>query len=58
MTDTPATLLDRLRRPGDPAAWDRGGEANGSFVTVRAVAYILAGHVRHHAAILRKRLGA
>jgi RNA polymerase sigma-70 factor, ECF subfamily len=21
MTDTPATLLDRLRRPGDPAAW-------------------------------------
>ncbi len=23
MTDTPATLLDRLRRPGDPAAWDQ-----------------------------------
>src|SRR5262245_51145400 len=21
MTDTPATLLDRLRRPGDPDAW-------------------------------------
>ena len=39
------------------AAWDRGGEANGSFVTARALAYILAGHVRHHGAILRKRLG-
>jgi len=40
------------------AAWTRGGEANGNPVTVRALAYILVGHVRHHAAILRQRLSA
>jgi len=37
-------------------AWDRAGMANNSRVTVRALAYILAGHVRHHGTILRKRL--
>ena len=40
------------------AAWGRAGEANGNRVTVRALAYILVGHTRHHAAILRKRLSA
>ena len=39
------------------AAWERAGEANGNRVTVRGLAYIIAGHVRHHGAILRKRLG-
>lgn len=39
------------------AAWDRAGEANGTRVTVRALAFILVGHVRHHMAIVRKRLG-
>ena len=39
------------------AAWTRGGEANANPVTVRALAYIMVGHVRHHTAILRKRLG-
>ncbi|MBO0699023.1 MAG: DinB family protein [Zavarzinella sp.] len=39
------------------AAWDRGGKANDNPVTVRALAYIIAGHGRHHSAILRKRLG-
>jgi hypothetical protein len=38
------------------AAWQRGGEANGQPVTVRALAYIIAGHARHHTAILRRRL--
>jgi hypothetical protein len=38
------------------AAWSRSGEANGSPVSVRALAYILVGHARHHTAILRKRL--
>jgi hypothetical protein len=38
------------------AAWMRIGEANGSAVSVRALAFILAGHVRHHTAILRRRL--
>jgi hypothetical protein len=40
------------------AAWPRAGEANGNRVTVRAAAYILVGHARHHTAILRKRLAA
>jgi hypothetical protein len=37
-------------------AWTRTGEANGNRVSVRALAYILVGHTRHHSAILRKRL--
>jgi hypothetical protein len=40
------------------AAWTRTGEANNNPVSVRALAYILVGHSRHHGAILRKRLGA
>jgi hypothetical protein len=36
-------------------AWKRGGVASGKFVTVNALAYILAGHVAHHVAILRER---
>jgi DinB superfamily len=39
------------------AAWARGGKANDNPVTVRALAYIIVGHARHHTAILRKRLG-
>jgi DinB family protein len=38
------------------AAWARGGEANATPMTVRAIAYMLVGHTRHHAAIIRKRL--
>jgi hypothetical protein len=38
------------------AAWSRSGEANGNVVSVRALAYIIAGHARHHTAILRRRL--
>jgi hypothetical protein len=42
---------------GLPAeAWQRRGVANGNPVSVRALAYILAGHARHHGAILRRRL--
>jgi hypothetical protein len=37
-------------------AWSRSGEANGNVVTVRALAYIIAGHARHHTAIVRRRL--
>jgi hypothetical protein len=40
----------------DERAWKRGGEENGSFVSVRALAYIIVGHTRHHLVILRKRL--
>jgi len=39
-----------------PAAWDRWGTASNVRVTVRGLAYILAGHVRHHDAALRKRM--
>jgi DinB superfamily len=34
-------------------AWAQSGVASGNPVTVRACAYIVAGHVAHHAAVLR-----
>jgi hypothetical protein len=36
-------------------AWLHSGIASGNSVTVRALAYIAAGHVSHHLAILRER---
>ena len=41
----------------DVEAWGRVGTASGKPVTVRALAYVLAGHPRHHLAILRERYG-
>jgi hypothetical protein len=38
------------------AAWLRVGEANGTNMSVRAIAFTLVGHVRHHMAIVKKRL--
>jgi hypothetical protein len=38
-----------------PEAWTRRGVASGNPVTVRALAYITAGHVAHHLKILRER---
>ena len=50
-----ATLsLFRSFEPGD---WSRGGEASGARVTVRALAWILAGHELHHRRVLRERYG-
>jgi hypothetical protein len=43
-----------LRR-WEPQEWDRIGNANGKSVSARALAYIMAGHVRHHVALLRER---
>jgi hypothetical protein len=40
-----------------PDQWDRIGNANDKPVSARAIAYIMAGHVRHHVAILRERYG-
>jgi hypothetical protein len=37
--------------------WTRVGNANGKPVSARAIAYIMAGHVRHHMALLRERYG-
>ncbi len=44
-------LLQHL--PAD--AWTRTGVASGHPVSVRALAYIMAGHVAHHMAILHER---
>lgn len=38
-----------------PDAWGRRGEASGNPFTVRALAYIIAGHLLHHEAVLRER---
>ena len=38
-----------------PGAWSRRGVASGNEVTVRALAYIIAGHVAHHVQVLRTR---
>jgi hypothetical protein len=44
-------------RRWEPEDWDRIGTANGKAVSARAIAYIMAGHVRHHVALLRERYG-
>jgi hypothetical protein len=46
-----------LFRHLDQEAWLRTGIASGYQVTVRALAYIIAGHTQHHLTILRERLG-
>lgn len=38
-----------------PEAWMRTGFANGNPFTVRAVAFIIAGHLKHHMDILQER---
>jgi hypothetical protein len=46
-----------LFRRLDGNDWLRVGNASGRDVTVRALAFMLAGHVRHHVAILAERYG-
>lgn len=48
-----ATLSFFQNLPAD--AWTRRGVASGNPFTVRALAYIVAGHVTHHTTILRQR---
>lgn len=38
-----------------PEAWSRSGIASGNSMTVRALAYALVGHVRHHLGVLQAR---
>ena len=38
-----------------PDAWMRSGMASGNLFTVRALAFIIPGHVAHHVKILRER---
>lgn len=44
-------LFENLPR----AAWTRMGTASGAPISVRALAYIMIGHVTHHLEILRER---
>jgi hypothetical protein len=39
-----------------PETWSLSGVASNNSVTVKALAYIMLGHARHHLNILRKRL--
>jgi hypothetical protein len=57
-----AAELDAVRRATialfgacDAAALARSGTANNREITVRALAYVIAGHERHHVGILRER---
>jgi len=50
-----ATLA--LVRGLDAAAWNRRGLANNNAVSVRAMAWVTAGHERHHLNVLRERYG-
>lgn len=47
----------RLLRSLAPEDWTRTGTANNHPVSVRALAFIMAGHVRHHLNLLRDRYG-
>jgi DinB superfamily len=52
-----ATIL--FFRGLDASAWQRHGVASGGAVSVRALAFIIAGHERHHMNVVRaKYLGA
>ena len=44
-------MLEALR----PDQWPRSGIANGKTITVRAIAYVMAGHARHHLHVLGSR---
>jgi hypothetical protein len=39
----------------EPAAWLRRGMANQNEISVRALAYVIAGHERHHVDDFRRR---
>jgi DinB superfamily len=45
----------QLLRHLSPEAWARRGTASDNEITVRALAYIIAGHEAHHIRILRER---
>jgi hypothetical protein len=39
-------------------AWPRRGSASGQPISVRALAYIIAGHARHHLEVIAERYGS
>jgi hypothetical protein len=48
---TSVSLFGNLPEP----AWARSGTANETPFTVRALAYIIAGHVTHHLSVIKER---
>ena len=36
-------------------AWDRQGQVGDFSISVRALAFVMVGHVRHHVGVLRER---
>lgn len=46
-----------LLRHLPPTAWQRRGVASGKEISVRALAFVMVGHVAHHLGILRERYG-
>ena len=46
-----------MLRTLDEQAWMRVGTANDAQVSVRAIAFIMAGHLRHHMGVLREHYG-
>lgn len=45
----------QLFRPLDADAWNRRGVASDNLMSVRALAFVIAGHGRHHVEILKTR---
>jgi len=39
----------------DEEAWDRAGTANDARMSVRALAFVIAGHELHHQRVIRER---
>ncbi|TWU50994.1 DinB superfamily protein [Rubripirellula tenax] len=46
-----------LLRRIEPKAWDRSVKVNGNRMTVRAIAWVTAGHLHHHFEIVEARCG-
>jgi len=38
-----------------PEAWDRSGSANGKQISARALAFVIAGHEKHHRKVIKDR---
>ena len=51
MRDSNLAFLRRLQ----PREWERMGTASGKPISVRALAWIMAGHPRHHVRMLAER---
>ena len=56
MTVARASTIRLLDSVG-PDRWVRRGNANGSEISLRAIAYIIAGHFEHHLGLLADRYG-